>query len=108
MPLIVNVLPLMGMSFLASETAEWTFLSSSIMLGIASLGMGYRKHRALAVLATGVILLTLGHVAEESGGLSYGVPLMVCGGLSMMLAHIINLHLCRACHLCRRDSESHK
>lgn len=111
MPFVVTVLPLLGLSFLASEPVEWALVALSATLGIGSLCLGYRAHRsrrALAVLSAGLALLVLGRVAEERGWELYGVPLMVCGGLTIMTAHFINLRLCRACRVCRPDSSDHE
>ena len=101
MPFILTLLPLIGLSFLASEPVEWGLLALSALLGVSSLCFGYRKHRqgnALAFLAVGLALLAGGHSIEARGEETWGTCLMVTGGLTIALSHQINHRLCRACH----------
>ena len=103
MPLLVTALPLVGLSFLASEPVEWVLLACSGLLGTLALWVGFRQHRAVwmfGVLGAALVLLVGGRVAEESGIEGWGQILMVLGGLSMMSAHLINRKLCRACAAC--------
>ena len=106
MPLLVTALPLLGISFLASEPVEWTLLLCSALLGSLALLVGYRQHRVgwmFGVLGLALALLVGGRVAEESGIAGWGTGLMVLGGLSMMSAHLLNRRLCRACAACGED-----
>ena len=103
MPLLVTALPLLGLSFLASEPVEWTLLACSAILGTLALWVGFRQHRAawmFGVLGAALMLLVGGRVAEESGIEFWGQALIVLGGLAMMSAHLINRHLCHACIAC--------
>ena len=103
MPLLVTALPLLGLSFLASEPVEWALLACSAILGTLALVVGYRQHRTgwiFGILGAAMALLIGGRVAEESGVEGWGTGLMVLGGLSMMGAHLLNRRLCRACAAC--------
>ena len=103
MPLLVTALPLLGLSFLASEPVEWVLLTCSVMLGSIALFIGYRQHRIgwmFGVLGVALVLLIGGRVAEERGIEGWGQALMVAGGLSMMSAHLLNRKLCHACPDC--------
>lgn len=109
MPLAVTLLPLAGLGFLASEAVEWGLLGVSALLGIGSLCLGYRLHRsrrALAVLACGLALLLAGRAAERREWDSWGVALVVSGGLAVAVAHGINRHLCRTCDRCGAQRSS--
>lgn len=104
MPLFVTALPLLGLSFLASEPVEWTLLLCSALLGTLALVVGYRQHRSASifgVLGVALVLLVGGRLAEEGGVEGWGQAFMVAGGLTMMGAHLINRKLCRACSACR-------
>ena len=106
MPLFVTALPLLGLSFLASEPVEWALFACSAVLGTLALWFGYRQHRAgwmFGVLGVALVLLIGGRVAEERGIEGWGQALMVGGGLSMMSAHLINRKLCRDCAACGED-----
>ncbi len=108
MPFVVTLLPLVGLSFLASETTEWLLLALSATLGISSLCLGFRAHRsrrALAVLAVGLALAATGRIAEHGGSTPFlphlpGVALLVVGGVLVALSHGLNFYLCRACLAC--------
>ena len=103
MPLLVAALPLLGLSFLASEPVEWILLACSAILGTIALFVGYRQHRAgwiFGALALALALLIGGRIAEKGGIEGWGTAFMVAGGLAMMSAHLINRKLCRACPAC--------
>jgi hypothetical protein len=104
MPMLVALLPIIGLGFLADEATEIGLLSLSSGLGIASLCLGYREHRsrrALVILAAGLTLLALGRIAEGRRFEPIGVPLVVGGGLVIAASHLLNRRLCRSCRACQ-------
>ncbi len=103
MPLVVALLPLLGLSFLASEPVEWALLAASATLGSWSLCLGFRQHRSrrvFMVLAVALALLLAGRMFHEHHFGAWGPILMVLGGLTMMSAHLLNHRLCHACKKC--------
>ena len=103
MPLIITMLPLLGLSFLASEPVEWMLLAASAALGSSSLCLGFRQHRerrVFLVLGMALTFLLAGRLFDEHNVGAWGPVLMVLGGLTMMSAHLINHRLCHACKLC--------
>lgn len=103
MPFVITVLPLLGLGFLSSEPVEWALLASSGTLGTLSLCAGYREHRkrgVFAVLAVALALLVAGRILHHQPLGYMGPVLMVCGGFTMMGAHLINRLLCRSCRVC--------
>lgn len=105
MPLVITLLPLIGLGFLADDRTEWLLFGLSALLGLSSLCGSYfrehRSHRALVVLAVGLSLLALGHIVEDRIYGTGGVALVVLGGLTVAAAHAVNHALCRSCHRCR-------
>ncbi len=104
MPVVVTLLPLLGLSFLADERTEWGLLGLSALLGLSSLCLGFREHRsrrALAVLAVGLTVLALGRVTEEHRVGAVGVVLVVLGGCIVATSHFLNRRLCHSCRACR-------
>lgn len=104
LPLVITLLPLMGLAFLADDRVEWALLALSALLGIGSLCLGYRRHRsrrALAILSVGLALLVSGRIIEshEQPG-ALGVSLVVLGGITVAASHLLNRRLCRSCVTC--------
>ena len=107
MPLLVTLLPVIGLGFLATEPVEWALVTMSILLGVSSLRLGFREHgkrRALMILAIGLALLVLGRVSEARDWGAWGVPVLVAGGCIVALSHVINGRLCRACRSCENGA----
>ena len=118
MPLIITLLPLIGLGFLASEPVEWALLAASATLGSWSLCLGFRQHRSrrvFMILGVSIALLVAGRIFHQPHfyGLhageshnhehhfsAWGPILMVLGGLAMMSAHLLNHRLCHACKRC--------
>ncbi|MDE3001287.1 MAG: MerC domain-containing protein [Gemmatimonadota bacterium] len=108
MPLLVTVLPLLGLGILASERAE------SVIIGAVALAMGsvvwgvrhHRRWRAFLILIVAVAFIVVAHVATEG---VFEVVLHATGGLLLATAHLLNRHLCRTCPACgdEHSGESH-
>jgi MerC mercury resistance protein len=98
-PMVVTLLPFIGLGILADERTELVLVALSASLGIASLRLGYRVHRsrrAVVVLAAGLCLLISGRVAEGWEYERIGLTLIVCGGLLVASSHLLNRRLCRS------------
>jgi hypothetical protein len=109
MPIIVTVLPVIGLGFLASEAVEWGLITLSALLGISSLCLGYREHRshqALGILAVGLGSLATGCIVEHRELAQVGVPLVVVGGFLIAASHGLNHWLCRMCRACQQHEDS--
>ena len=103
MPLVITLLPLLGLSFLADERVEWGMVAISAVLGVTSLCLGLKEHgsrRALMVLSAGLALVALGRILEARHVGLWGVPIVVAGGLIVAGSHILNQYLCRTCKRC--------
>jgi hypothetical protein len=103
LPLVVTLLPLVGLQFLAEEWVEWLLVGAAAAVGITSLCFGYREHRsrrALGVLGVGLTLIFLGRILEKQDWPAWGVPILVLGGVTVAGAHVFNQILCRACRSC--------
>ena len=109
MPLVITLLPLLGLSFLADERMEWALLGLSALLGSSSLCLGYREHRqsrALLVLSLGLTALVTGRILEERHFEVAGVIGVVLGGCTVATAHFVNRRLCHTCRACRIKGEA--
>lgn len=97
LPLLIALLPALGLSAWLGDGFERGFLVFATALGASSLVAGYRRHRmlgALSLLLPGLLLLW---VAVFYGPLHHhAVPhavAMTTGGTLVGLAHLLNLRL---------------
>jgi len=96
MPLVVTMLPLVGLGFLAGEPAEYAFIGA-VLLAADSVVSGVRHHRkwrAFPTLVLAVGIIVTGFMAAEG---SFEVILHVTGGVLLATTHLLNRHLCRTC-----------
>jgi ABC-type Fe3+-siderophore transport system permease subunit len=108
MPLLIGLLPFIGLSFLADQHTESLLVGLSMGIGILSLGPSYaRKHRQwrpLLLFISGACLIIAVKLLTEDGS-RLEAPAMVLGALMIACAHIINRRLCRSCAACHPVGE---
>lgn len=97
-PVLLAILPLMGLGFLMNEQLESLFLACSILLASITVISGWRHHRQtqalpLLVLAAGLIILSRIPAFE-----AHEAPLAIFGALGIMSSHLLNLWLHRQAH----------
>ena len=129
MPMLIALMPLMALSILASEAAEWVLFGLSAILATGSICWGYKKHKSrvtLAVLACGLALLSAGRILhqhhsnlapqaalaktisnvkthEEPHTFDLYTAFLVSGGLIVAASHVVNYQLCKRCRKCASD-----
>ncbi|WP_412467697.1 MerC domain-containing protein [Pedobacter sp. KLB.chiD] len=98
LPFLITVLPMWGMEFLANEAVEIAMVAVSLVIGIWSLSSAYRKqHRRILpilVLIAGFACIAMGHFS----GIEMLEPVLIpLGGLTIAVAHFINLKMLKSC-----------
>lgn len=97
LPVLIALLPSLGLAFLAGDSFERGFVIFATLLGLFSVVWGYRRHgavRALGLLVPGLVLLWAGALyppLHES--LLLHAIAMTAGGTLVALAHLANLRL---------------
>lgn len=102
MPFLVTILPLLGLGFLASESAELIIIGA-VALALGSVVWGVRHHRrwrAFLILVVAVAFIATAHTAAEG---IFEVVLHGTGGILLAAAHLLNRHLCKICPACERE-----
>jgi len=94
-PLLVALLPLVGMAFLISEEVHHLFIISTVALAFYSLLLGYRVHRKLKVFAVlilsfAVMVFALFHEEHD-----YHSVWLSFGAIGIAASHLLNKRLCR-------------
>jgi hypothetical protein len=106
LPVLLPVLPLVGLSFLADHTWEHVFLLMTAVLGTVALLSGFKRyHRKLYplyLLYIGVALYWIKHDFSENLE-----PYFIFGGASLIIiAHFLNIKLCNDCKQCDDECSS--
>ena len=97
LPLLIAVLPSLGLAAWLSDGFEAGFVAFASLLGLSSLVWGYRRHRALralGLLLPGLAILWIGvlYAPLHHSVLPHAVA-MTLGGTLVGLGHLINLRL---------------
>lgn len=96
LPLVIAVLPALGLSFLADHRFERGFIIFASVLALTTLVIGFRRHqrfRAFWFLVPGITLLIAG-IFIDTDHATFGHAILVSiGGTLVALAHLTNLRL---------------
>jgi hypothetical protein len=96
LPLIIAVLPAIGLGFLANHRYERGFVAFAIMLATTMLIVGFRRHgrfRAFWFLVPGILLLAAGIAVDFDANATLHAVLVSIGGTLVALSHLTNLRL---------------
>ena len=104
LPVLLPVLPLMGLSFLADHAWEHVFLLMTAALGSIALFSGFKRyHKRLYpfyLLYLGVALYWIKHNFSETDEIYF----IIAGASLIVAAHFINIKLCNSCKQCDEDT----
>ncbi|MDP7591715.1 MAG: MerC domain-containing protein [Litorilituus sp.] len=100
LPILLPILPLLGLSFLADHTLEHVFLLMTAFLGTVALFSGFKRyHKRLYpfyLLYLGVAIYWIKHDFSEAMEIYF-----IIGGAGLIVAaHFINIRLCNRCKQC--------
>ena len=98
-PLLLALVPAFGLKLGGWIDFDQAFVVFATVLGVSTLSLGWRRHRAFrawALLVPGLLLVWLGTFsALHDHGLRHAA-VMVVGGLLLAGAHLLNLRLSHA------------
>jgi hypothetical protein len=102
LPLAVMLMPALELFPVVESSGHTEFVHAVLLLFIvpaAYLGWirGYRRHRNVSVIATGMTGLALLILAFQFTDARVHVALTSLGGLMIMFAHFVNLRVWRTC-----------
>ncbi|HEX6614346.1 MAG TPA: MerC domain-containing protein [Rhodanobacteraceae bacterium] len=96
LPFVIALLPLIGLGFLADHRYERVFVACAAALACATILTAWRRHRkpnALFLLVPGIALMLSGIIIDIGLHLWLHTGLVVCGGVLVASAHVVNLVL---------------
>jgi hypothetical protein len=98
LPLLITLLPLMGLSFLANNYFEMAIIATSLFIGYTSLRGSYRKHYnrgPLIIITEGFLVIFIGKIMVAP---HYEWLFLTVGGLLIATAHFYNSRLSMHVH----------
>jgi len=101
LPVVLALLPLIGLEFLAGHTFERIFVACAAALASASILVAYRRHRhpqALFLMVPGIALLLFGVAIDINAHVVIHTASVVTGGVLVASAHVTNLVLAHRHH----------
>ncbi len=96
MPLALSLIPTLGASWLANIDLDQAFVVFASVLGLTTLSVGYRRHRAhyaWMLLLPGLLMLWTGSFTALHDHSVAHALVMAAGGLLIAGAHLLNLRL---------------
>ena len=96
LPMIIAVLPALGLGFLANHRFERGFIAFASVLALSTLVIGFRRHRqfrAFWFLVPGILLLAAGIVVDFEQSATLHAVLVSIGGTLVAVSHLTNLRL---------------
>jgi hypothetical protein len=105
-PLLVGVLPLLGLGFLLGDGVEKIFVATSVTLAVSSFSWGFRYHRRFHIFIFLVSALALISVGRYWVDERYETPVVISGTLFLAAGHFLNRRLCNLCKACAHEQAS--
>lgn len=105
-PLLVGLLPLLGLGFLLGDGIEKIFVATSMVIAVSSFTWGFRYHRRFHVfvfLVSALALISAGRFWVDE---RYEIPIVISGTLVLAAGHFLNRRLCRLCEECAHERAS--
>jgi hypothetical protein len=96
LPLVIAVLPAIGLGFLANHRFERGFVAFASVLAMTTLIVGFRRHRqfrAFWFLVPGILLLAAGMIVDFDQSATLHATLVALGGTLVAASHVANLRL---------------
>ena len=93
LPLLVPILPFVGLQWIADPVFEKTVLLLSIIIAVVAILNGYQRHHRrlhpLLFIAAGIVF----YACKDNWGHEYEIWLLSSGAFFIMFGHGINLRL---------------
>ncbi|MGO1541595.1 MAG: MerC domain-containing protein [Luteimonas sp.] len=99
LPVVLGLLPALGLKFGGWVDIDQGFVVFATLLGLTTLTVGYRRHRAFrawALLVPGLALVWAGSFTHLHDHTLAHAGIMTIGGLLLAAAHLLNLRLTHA------------
>jgi hypothetical protein len=95
----LGLLSVMGLGFLGSPVAEFSFLTVAVVVGVAAVWHGSKRHHSVIpalMFVTGLACWLTSHFAFGHGTIG-GTVFSVAGGLCLVSFHVLNQRMAHVC-----------
>jgi hypothetical protein len=114
----LGLLSVAGLGILGSLLADMVFLGVAVVVGIFAIWHGHKRHHSVRpafIFVLGLLFIVLGHFALGHGRVVtvwtgervLSTIFTVMGGLCLVLFHVVNIRMQRACG-CQHCRERHE
>ncbi|HAT42208.1 MAG TPA: MerC protein [Rheinheimera sp.] len=103
LPVLLPLLPLMGLSAVHNHAFERIILLITMVLGFVTLFAGFHRYHRKLYPFYSLFLGGFIYWQKDAVGPQYEHFVLIIGASLVVLAHVLNLRLCNQCHSC----ESH-
>lgn len=109
MPLLLTILPIIGMGFVCNGLFDLTLILLAVLLSSANLCWGFRKHNKMSpvlILSFGTMLFMLAQNSHYVLFRHHHLIVSIIAGLCFLIANKLNANLCRSCKKCEHSCEA--
>lgn len=100
LPVILPVLPLLGLSAAHNHAFERIVLLVTMVLGFITLFIGFQRYHRKLYPFYSLFLGGFIYWQKDVWGHQYEHAVLMVGAAFVILAHIMNMRLCNHCHSC--------
>ncbi|WP_241698013.1 MerC domain-containing protein [Rheinheimera pleomorphica] len=103
LPIILPVLPLMGLSVAHNHAFERVMLLVTIVLGFIALFIGFHRYHRKLYPFYSLFLGVFIYWQRDVWGHEYEHAVLIVGASLVVLAHVMNMRLCNSCNSCEDE-----
>lgn len=100
LPIILPVLPLLGLSVSHNHAFERVMLLVTIVLGFIALFIGFHRYHRKLYPFYSLFLGVFIYWQRDVWGHEYEHAVLIVGASLVVLAHVMNMRLCNSCKSC--------
>nr|WP_245217523.1 MerC domain-containing protein [Rheinheimera maricola] len=100
LPVILPVLPLLGLSVGHNHAFERIMLLTTMVLGFIALFIGFHRYHRKLYPFYSLFLGVFIYWQKDVWGHEYEHAVLIVGASLVVLAHVMNMRLCNSCNSC--------
>ncbi len=100
LPVLLPVLPLLGLSSVHNHAFERIVLLITMVLGFITIFAGFHRYHRKLYPFYSLFLGGFIYWQKDSLGHEYEHYILIVGAAFVVLAHVLNMRLCNQCHSC--------